>query len=172
MSLADIHTRAEKFQSRIRTRNWIEYAAGALVIFGFGWVATVPVGPIVQAACALIVVGTLYVMWKLATLARATGKVDDAVSWADFHRAELVRQRDALNGIWRWYLGPLVPGLLLFWIGVALTLTELPLAARLVTALLGLAIAAAAFFGIAYLNKRAARTLQAEIEALDRVRNG
>jgi hypothetical protein len=124
-----------------------------------------------QAACALVAFGAVYVMWKLATIGGAHAKTDDAMSWADFHRAELVRQRDALQGIWRWYLGPLVPGMVLFWIGVALTPTDLPFAIRIAVSLAGLGFAALVFFGIAVLNKRAAKTLQAEIDALDRARD-
>lgn len=173
MSLADIHARAERFQSRIRMRNWIEYAAAAIVIAGFTWAAFAVGDIIVRTACGLIVLGTLYVVWKLATLARASVKNDETMSWADFHRAELVRQRDALNGIWRWYLGPLVPGMTLFWIGVGLARSaDSPLWGNLGVAALGLAIAAGMFIGIAALNKRAAKALQAEIDALDRMRGG
>jgi hypothetical protein len=31
-----------------------------------------------------------------------------------FYRRELEKQRDLLRGIWKWYLGPLIPGLALF----------------------------------------------------------
>lgn len=173
MSLADIHTRAGRFQARIRVRNWIEYAAAAIVIAGFAWAAFAVSDLIVRAACVLIVFGTLYVVWKLATVARVSPKRDEAMSWADFHRAELVRQRDALNGIWRWYLGPLVPGWVLFWIGVgAASAADRPLWGNTGVAALGFAIGMAMFFTIAALNKRAAKALQAEIDALDRARSG
>ncbi len=173
MSLADIRARAERFQARIRLRNWIEYAAAAIVVAAFAWAAFAVDDAIVRAACGLIVLGTLYVVWKLATVARASAKNDETMSWADVHRAELVRQRDALNGIWRWYLGPLVPGLVLFWIGVGLAPSaDLPLWASVGVAALGLAIGAAVFLGIAALNKAAAKALQAEIEALDDARGG
>lgn len=173
MSIADIHTRAERFQRRIRVRNWIEYAAAAIVIAGFTWAAFAVGDIIARAACGLIVLGTLYVVWKLATVARASAKSDETMSWADFHRAELVRQRDALNGIWRWYLGPLVPGWAVFWIGVGLPPpTVPPVWGSVSVAALGFAIGMAVFFGIAALNKRAAKALQAEIDTLDRARGG
>lgn len=173
MSLADIQARAQRFQCRIRLRNWIEYAAAAIVIAGFAWAAYAIGDAIVRTACGLIVLGTLYVVWKLATVARASPKRDEAMSWADFHRAELVRQRDALNGIWRWYLGPLVPGWVLFWIGVGMRPPTIPpLWGNVGVAALGFAIGIGMFFAIAALNKRAAKALQAEIEALDRARGG
>ena len=173
MSLADIHARAERFQSRIRMRNWIEYAGAALVIAGFTWAAFAVGDIIVRAACILIILGTLYVVWNLATVARASAKTDETMSWADFHRAELVRQRDVLNGIWRWYLGPLVPGWAVFWIGVALPPPTIPpLWGSVSGAALGFAIGMAMFFVMAALNKLTAKTLQAEIDALDRMRGG
>ena len=171
MSLANIHVRAERFQSRVRLRNWIEYAAAALVVAVFGWTAWVVDVLPVRAGCVLIVLGVLYVVWKLATLARAASKRDEGLSWAEFHRAELVRQRDALNGIWRWYLGPLVPGLVVFWLGVGAPASiDAPVWSRLAISLLGLGLGAAVFFGVAALNKAAARKLQAELDALDRAR--
>lgn len=173
MSLADIHQRAEHFQSRIRWRNLIEYGASAIAVFAFGWTALAADNAIVQVACGLIMLGTLYVAWNLATIARSASKAEmnAAANWADFHRAELVRQRDALNGIWRWYLGPLVPGLALFWIGVGFASPAgAPWWAQIVVAMLGAAIGAAVFIGIAEMNKRAAKKLEAEIAALDRAR--
>jgi hypothetical protein len=35
-----------------------------------------------------------------------------------FHRRELVRQRDLLRSVWSWYLGPLIPGLVVFSVGI------------------------------------------------------
>jgi hypothetical protein len=172
MTLADIHARAERFQSRIRMRNWIEYAGAALVIAGFTWAAFTVADIIVRAACVLIILGALYVAWKLATVARASAKTDETMSWADFHRAELARQRDALNGIWRWYLGPLVPGWTVYWIGVGLPPPTNALWGNVGVAALGFAVGIAMFFAIAAVNKRAAKKLQAKIDALDRMRGG
>jgi hypothetical protein len=36
----------------------------------------------------------------------------------EFHRRELVRQRDLLRSVWRWYIGPIVPGLVVFYAGI------------------------------------------------------
>jgi len=173
MSLADIHARAERFQSRVRRRNLMEYAGAAIVIAGFTWAAFTIADIIVRAACVLIMLGTLCVVWNLATVARASAKTDETMSWVDFHRGELVRQRDALNGIWRWYLGPLVPGWAVFWIGVGLPPPTIPpVWGNMGAAALGFATGMAVFVGIAALNKWGAKRLQAEIDALDRARGG
>ncbi|MDZ4692427.1 hypothetical protein [Terricaulis sp.] len=171
MSLADIHTRAERFQSRIRVRNWGEYAAAAFVVAFFGWMAVTVPEPIVQIGAVLIVLGALYVCWKLHQLGRAASGDElnaGAQSWAAFHRAELTRQSDALRTVWRWYLAPFVPGMLVFLAGVSFTpANPAPLAARLTVFLVGLALTSAMFAVIAWLNAQAVKRLDAEIAALD-----
>ncbi len=173
MSLAEIHARAERFQSRIERRNLIEYVAGASVVAMFSYFAFTIPAPIVQAGCVLIILGTLYVSWKLATLARApaTRDKDPAQSWADFHRAELVRQRDALRTVWSWYLAPFVPGILVFLGGTAFS-PDLPAPfwAKASVFAMGLAFVAALFGAIGLINMRAAKRLDAEIAKLDRAR--
>lgn len=171
MSLTDIHARAERFQTRIRWRNMIEYGAGIIVVFAFGGIALTTPDWGIRAGAALIILGVFYISWKLATVAGAARK-DDAVSWADFHHSELLRQHEALTTVWRWYLAPLLPGMLVFILATALSPAEgdIPLLARAVIALAAFAWVAAVFFGIAYLNKKAAAKLRADIEALDRAR--
>jgi hypothetical protein len=176
MSLADIHLHAQRFQSRIRTRNMIEYAAAAVVVVSFGWTAAITPEPIAQIGAGLIALGTFYVCWQLYRLGRAAkrGELDvGAQSWAAFHRAELARQREALRTVWSWYLAPFVPGMLVFLAGVSFTTANpAPFPARLAVFLAGLAIMAGMFAVIAWLNARAVKRLDAEIAALDRVREG
>ena len=170
MSLADVRARATRFQSRIRTRNFIEYAAAALVIGVFGWMAWLIPEPAVKAGAVLIILGALYVCWKLHALAGAesVSGPDTASSLAEFHRAQLVRQRTALASVWQWYLAPFVPGMLVFIGAVAFTPElDAPLIARL-TSFGSTAAPIAGVFGlIAWLNARAVKALDAEIAALD-----
>lgn len=171
MSLAEIHTHAEKFQSRIRVRNWTEYVAAASVVLVFGWMAvTIPM-PIVKAGSVLIVLGAAYVCWKLYELGRAATKseMNQAASLVDFHRAELQRQRAALSTVWRWYLAPFVPGMLVFLAGVAFAPElDAPLAAKFATFAVGIGFVGAVFAAIAWLNAKAVQRLDKEIAALDR----
>ncbi len=174
MSLADVHLHAQRFQSRIRNRNMIEYVAAGSVVACFMWmIATVP-EPIVQVGAGLIVAGALYVCWQLYRLGRSATRSElDAASqsWASFHRAELVRQREALRTVWSWYLAPFVPGMLVFLTGVSFTpANPAPLPARLVVFLAGLGLMAAVFAVIWVLNAAAAKRLDAEIAALDQAR--
>lgn len=170
MSLTEIRHRATRFQSKIRTRNFIEYAAAAVVIAAFGWLAFLAPDPVVKAGAGLIILGALYICWKLHTLAGAEAHAgeDTAASVADFHRAQLVRQRDALATVWRWYLAPFVPGILVFVLGVNLSAdTGLPLTARLASAATSLGFAAAIFVAIGWLNSRVVKRLEKEIKALE-----
>ncbi len=171
MSLSDVRARADRFQDRVRMRNFIEYAVGGVVVLAFAWTAFAADGVIARAGAALIALATIYVCWRLHHLARAAAHDERsaAASWAQFHRSELVRQRDALRSVWRWYLGPLAPGLVLFWIGAGLApSSEAPMLVRLATAALGLGVGAALFYAIGVANARAADSLQREIEAIDR----
>jgi hypothetical protein len=174
MSLADIHVHAQRFQSRIRSRNLIEYAAAAFVIIAFSWMAVIMPEPIVRVGAGLIVLGALYVCWKLHQLGRAATRSEldaGAQSWAAFHRAELLRQREALRTVCSWYLAPFVPGMLVFLAGVSFTAANpAPLPARLGVFLAALAIVAGVFAAIAWLNALAVKRLDAEIAALDRAR--
>lgn len=170
MSLADIHSRAEKFQSRVRTRNLIEYVAAATVIAFFIWTALITPALIVRIGAALIVLGALYVCWKLHELGRAASKaeLDAAQSLTDFHRAELTRQRQALNTVWNWYLAPFIPGMVVFLAGVSFEAPpEAPLAAKLVVFLVGIGFVGALFWAVAWLNAQAVKKLDREIRALD-----
>jgi len=170
MSLADIHARAEKFQSRVRTRNLIEYVAAATVIAFFIWTALITPALIVRIGAALIVLGALYVCWKLHELGRAASKaeLDAAQSLTDFHRAELTRQRQALNTVWSWYLAPFIPGMVVFLAGVSFEAPpEAPLAAKLVVFLVGIGFVGALFWSVAWLNAQAVKKLDLEIRALD-----
>lgn len=171
MSLADIHERAERFQSRVQWRNWIEYAAGAVVVVAFGAIALATPDWGVRAGVALIIAGLSYTMWQLTIRAGAATKTDGQ-TWVEFHRAELLRQHDALSSVWRWYLAPFLPGALVFILATAFSPVDndLPFVARL--AVLGMAIVwiAIVFGGVAWINARAAKKLEAEIAALDRAR--
>jgi len=172
MSLSDIHARAARFNARIHRRNLMEYVAGATVIAAFSYYALAFPDPLIKAGSVLVVLGALYVGWRLATTARANALPDQggAQTWVEFHRAELVRQRDALRSVWRWYLAPFAPGLLVFFTGSALSAPGPLLWAKLGIAGVSVAVAAAVFAFIAWLNARAARRIEMEIEALDRAR--
>lgn len=172
---AQLRAHASRFNRRIRLRNAIEYAASALVIGCFVWMAFLIDNAVIRAGCALIIAGTLYVGWRLATTARAA-TADDALaaaSWLDFHRTALERQRHALATVWRWYLAPFAPGMLVFLAGVAFAPDlNAPLLARTAIFAQGAGFVAVLFGAVMWVNAIAAKKLGAEIEALERSEGG
>jgi Flp pilus assembly protein TadB len=163
MSLEELRQKTEKFQRRIRKRNFREYAAAALVLGAFSYYFWKL--PHVQLGSALIIAGTLYVVYQLHH--RGAAKTVPASlglgNCLDFHRGELERQRDLLRGIWKWYLLPLVPGLLAF---VAVPTLHLP--PRLwIRGLPFLLLCGAVFYAVWILNQRAAEKLQRQINELN-----
>lgn len=172
MPLEEVRRKARGFQKTIRRRNMMEYAASIFVMIAFGGVAlTVPDWG-VRAGAGLIILGTLYVVWKLHTMARAAGagEIDAALSLTAFHKGELLRQRAALATVWRWYLMPFVPGMIVFLSAVSFAPDNpAPLLAKLTLFLFSLGIVGGLFAGIAWLNGRAVKALDAEIAALEEV---
>jgi hypothetical protein len=129
---------------------------------GTAWESSDPVtqaGALLVAAGALSIMGTL---WRRGGVAPMPPEAvaQQCLAW---RRQELERQRALLAGVWRWYLGPLVPGLGLLLLARALQ-ADGPgeLAAVGAVALL----CALLFGGVGRMNRAAARSLEAELAAL------
>ena len=167
MTLDDIRARARKMERTVSRRNLREYAGALVVVVGCGLIAWLVTSVVWIAGSALIVLGTLYVVyhlhkWGTARSMPADLAVTDCLA---FHRAELVRQRDLLRSVWSWYLLPFVPGWAVIIVGRAIERPDRWLLA------LGMAVfVGATFFGIGKLNERVARKLQRKIDGLDQAR--
>jgi hypothetical protein len=161
LTVDEVRRRAAEFERRIHRRNLREYVVGVLVIALFtpqlwrthGWGITPP---------ALLIAGTIYVLFQLHRRAGArTVPADVGLRGSiEFLCVELERQRDALHGVWHWYLLPFVPGLAA---GLVATGIDHGMNATLVRV--------GAFFvlvlaGIWALNKRGARRLDRRIREL------
>jgi hypothetical protein len=79
-----------------------------------------------------------------------------------FYRSELVRQRDLLQSVWRWYLLPFVPGFI-----VTITGRVLQQGAPWSRLIGTLAVVAGLMWVVWWGNQRAAARLQERIDALD-----
>jgi hypothetical protein len=80
----------------------------------------------------------------------------------EFYRRELERQRDLLQSVWLWYLGPLIPGPVVLMVA---KVRIYPGQLRLFGLNLG---AFTLFFVLVWmLNQRGARRLQSRIDELD-----
>jgi hypothetical protein len=165
---AELARRARHFQRRIARRNFLEYAAALLVCVGFGFYLWKFPDPLMRLGSVLTIAGILVVVWQLRQRAssRALPGAESALPSRDFHRAELVRQRDALRSVWLWYVAPLVPGMVVFRWGVETNPDpSLPFARGWAADVM----IAAIVLGVILLNLYGAHRLQRQIEQLDQL---
>lgn len=164
----DLTRRARVLHRRVVRRDAIEYAAGGIAALIFGWIALSTPEWSIQAACALVVIGMGVVMWNLWKRRMPAPLEALGATGIDYYRAELVRLREALASVTRWYLAPLVPGLVAFLVAVGwVTARTAPVWLASVTTGVALAIIAGMFWFIRCLNRAAADRLDEEIRALD-----
>src|ERR1035437_2886193 len=163
MPLEEIRRKARQFEKRIQRRNLREYAGAAIGIAAYTFYFFKFDSPVIRAGCVLVVAGVLYVVVQLYKRASPGTLPADLAFTAslEFHRRELVRQRDLLRSVWRWYITPIVPGLIVFSAGILPP--HSPVWVYLLLALFFLVILG----GIVWLNRRAADRLDRQITELD-----
>ena len=93
----------------------------------------------------------------------------------EFYRSALARQRDLLSSVWKWYLLPFAPGMILFLLGLLKFVLDQPashLHYGLVTLWFSITFAgcASVFALVGWLNRRGAKDLEKRIDALDTAR--
>lgn len=123
MSVDQIRVSAGMFQRKIHWRNVREYVTAiALVVFfsfEFGRAGDL----LVRIGFGLLIAGISYLIWHMLSKGPWRPLPEDTAlsSCIDFQRRQLEQQRDLLNSVWRWYIGPLIPGMavLLFAFGRA-----------------------------------------------------
>jgi hypothetical protein len=164
-SVDEIRRKADTFRSKIRRRNIREYLGAAFVVLASSWYFVTINKPIPRISFALMIAGTLYVAYRLYRMgsARETPAGMGYATGLNYYRSELERQRDLLRRVWSWYLAPLIPGLALL---IGWSLFSAPPARRWYVAAY-MVVAAALFWGIAHLNKRAAQRLDRRIMELN-----
>lgn len=121
MSIDEIYRRAGKFQERIYWRNAREYAGGLTVaaFCGVGFLLTSDA--LMRASLGLIIGGMAYVMWHLHRRGSSRKLPEDfgLANGTEFYRGELTRQRDLLQGVWWWYLGPIALPFMVYFVALA-----------------------------------------------------
>lgn len=163
MSLEEIRKRAERFQKRIRNRNLREYAGAAYVFAASGYFIWRL--PYVRLGSVLLIAGTLYVVYQLHKRGAAKTVPESLAlgTCLEFHRLVLERQRDLVRDVWKWYLLPLVPGMMGVIAGLLL---HLPADDR-IRMLPFILFCAAFFYAVWRLNQRGANKLQRQIDDLN-----
>lgn len=162
MTLEQIHARG--FQDRVQRRNRIEYVACAIVVVVFVAYIFVLPDPVLRLASGLTAAGTLFVAYQLHR--RASARPTPTADALGFHRAELVRQHEALSKAWAWYLAPFAPGLGLFLARLLAAHPEIPLQGKV------LLVGSFLLYGGAWfwMNGLARRRLRAQIAEIDALR--
>jgi len=166
----DCEQKATRFEKRIERRNWLEHAAGLSVIafFGIGSVIAFVLGEwLIGATFVMIVLGTLITMRNLQR--RATNLARRPEDPCRVHlRRQYQRQYDALRSVPRWYVGPIVPGMVLFYLAVTDRVADEIGWERALEGAIGPAAVTVGILAFVLLaNWYAARWLKREIDALD-----
>jgi hypothetical protein len=165
MSLEMIRKRAGKFEKKVLWRNVREYAGGAIAAALFASFFVKSHDIFFKVACAMMIAGLAYMAYQLHRRASARSMPTDlgTANSLQFHRSELERQRDFISHIWRWYLGPLIPGMVVFTLASALADSS---AHGRVRQAIADGIMAFSVIFVWRLNVRAARCLQRRIDEL------
>jgi hypothetical protein len=165
IAIDELRPKLKEFERRIRRRNFREYAAGAVLIVWSVWKTLASHTPFDRLVYALFGLAALYVIYQLSKRGSVRREPAQGENCLEFYRTELARQKDLLDGIWRWYLGPLCLPVIVLLTGATIAkpaVFPLILATASFTALI--------FLGIWWLNAHAARKLQQQIDALDALR--
>jgi len=166
ISLAYLQHQLEELRHRTRVRGALKYV-GDFCAVAFVLVACwrfIELRPLTTVAMVLWALGALVVnvrrhrRMSVSPPAEQMGTLDAL----QFYRQQLVRQRDARRRSWRWWLPPIIPGMVMTAVALALetSRTAAGIAGVVVWFVFGVAL------GIAG-NERVARSIQGEIDALD-----
>jgi hypothetical protein len=169
VTVEQIRAKADKFQSAVRRRNRVEYAAGVLVVAGFGSYIWIFRTLLMQLGSILIIAAAIFIMVWIHFRASAN-PIPSHISFMDYvsrYREELRRQQSALRTVWLWYLAPFVPGFVLFTAGMSRLLEHAP-GSRLPMWPF-LVVMVGVFAGVWLLNLWGARRLQHQIDELSRL---
>ena len=160
----------DRLTRNVRIRNAIEYIAGGLVIvlFGASAVDAMIKGEwLIAVSLALVVAGTLMILWNLRKRASNLVRLPEEPCLAHLRR-QYAHQYAALRAVPVWYIGPLVPGVALLYLAIGTRVAE---RTDFVTSIEGLLGPAAITFGIFGMiiaaNLLAARALKRKIAELD-----
>ncbi len=177
MSVEELRKAANKFTRKIFWRNSREYAAAIIVVGAYGYYIYRFHSALLRLGSALIIAAAIWVSYWIHRKGSPTAMTAemDAQSCIDFHRSELVRQRDLLSTIWTWYLLPFTPGLALFLLGQQLsTLAKAGSHQHYGDIAIRYGVVVAVFAGtfilLGKLNHWAAKKLQRKIDALDNMK--
>lgn len=164
-------TRMTAFEKKVRRRNLIEYVAGGLVIAMFGVLAVIFAAAgewLIVATALAIILAAVFVVMKLHRDGSTLGRLPEQ-SCREHLRDQLIRQRDLLRGVPKWYVAPFIPGLVGFYAVVSANIAaQRGWASAMEGMWVKLVLTMIVLIFVVWLNVHAAKKLDREIEALDR----
>ncbi|MBB4631223.1 hypothetical protein [Sphingosinicella soli] len=160
----DIHRRHTALERRVRRRNLIEYMTAAMMIVAVAGLVLLDVrlGAFGAGTIGLILlgIGGGVVVRQLHRRTGGGSAIDGARPSIDAYRDSLRRERDALASVARWYIGPMLPGMVTIYASAFL---NAPPGGRLLV--IGLAAATAiAMAWVIRINRRGAEAIADELE--------
>ena len=173
VTLEDIQGRVQSFQSVVSRRNLREYFGALSVIVVFAWYVWVLPGWMSKTGSALVIADALFVMRELHRRGSAQPPpAAAALPLVEFHRAELIRQRDLLKSVPLWYLAPFIPGLVMMALAryFQIHVEGRSLAADRQIVVLANLVVLLVFGAVWLLNVWAAARIQRKIDALDNLK--
>jgi uncharacterized membrane protein YbjE (DUF340 family) len=164
MNVGQLQLKATQFQRQARTGDRVEYFGCALVAFSFGSFLWAFPDPLLRLGSLTMISATLFAGFQLRKHKAASlpPVADIASSLLEFHRMQLVRRRQLLEGSCRVVIGPLLLGLLVFTACLAArdrSHQAAPFVLCGITVVLGVVLA--------IYNRWRAKQLQLDIDALD-----
>ena len=158
---------SEDFSLSVRRRNWLEWAACALVLFFFGQTALTSESWLIKLGALEICAATLYIAWRLWNQGRVQRTSDPTLSTQEHlghHRKSLLAQAALLRRAPMWYVAPIFVGWSLIWLGTLLELIrdQEPLVAWIFYLFAGTGI----FAAVAWWNLRGAARLKQRADEL------
>jgi len=168
LTIEEIRAKAGEFRSLIARRNFREYLASGLMVPYFAYCAWRTPLPLMRVGNLLEVAGLAYMAYQLHRRAAAASEAPAELALntcADFYRGQLERQRDALSGVWKWYLGPLVPGLATILAASCIAAFHRSVLAAMLALAVG-GVVALALWGLGRVNQKAAAGIQRQIDGL------
>jgi hypothetical protein len=163
--LSDIQARASALERRMHGQNRLTAAVVAVVVIGNALQMTGALSIAGRFGMGLLLLALVFTMYRYGKLRGAWTLQADLgpQQSAAFYRAQLARHRDAMKAFWWEYALPFAPGLIIVIGERAANEPRSPTQYAVLALLFAVLIAA-----IGWVNGRAARRIQVEIDEIDR----
>ena len=157
--LSALKKESASLDKKIRRRDWLEIGTSVFLFFVWLWQAYLVPGLVAKAGLVILMGASIYIPWRLLQAREPGTPVDASLEVVLEHEIRKTRKQiELLGNVTRWYLAPPAVGMLVFFLGVILSLPgEIPLWIRVPGFLVPAAFMLAVFAGVRWMNHRAVR---------------